>query len=409
MIEYAEVYELRVIREPHDPTLSVGLVMLGIVDDFTSLIWKVAYYGTGEFEIYARATEANISLLKPQRYVLTTSGGDSEVGIIERIEITADPEEGRMIAASGRMAKSILDRRIIYKPIYDAGDGGTGYIWHCAPKTLSGNVDEAVARLVMENTTDYNLSEAFLRGSRTIEAMAWLDDDLKSKYPETIAVDTATGAEEAEKQVTYKNLLDYTDGLLEEYGLGARLELDRADMLLHYRVYKGVSRSRSNHPEGEPLIFSQEMDNLTSTEYVYDDSALKTTAFIGGEGEGTDRKCAFAYEWIGGMARREVFVDASSITTQVEEGATPPAMEEYRKQLEAQGQQTVSQSPSEETLSGTLDITNSAIEYRKDFAVGDVVTIEDKWLGLAKDVRILTVTEVQDQNGYNIDMEYGDK
>ena len=402
MIDFVEIYRA---------DESGRLALDAVIDDFSSVIWEQAYFGVGEFEIYAPATPASLSALKGGRFVRTPGGGDEEIGIIERVEVTTDPEEGAMIAASGRMAKGILDRRIIYSPVFDPGEGGNGYIWRCNARTLSGRVDACAAGLVRDNAAAAgNPDPVHLRGDRTLPVMAWVAgaDDL-SRFPETISVATEEGEEDAEKQVTYKNLLDYTDGLLEEYGLGAYLWLDRDRMKLRYRVRKGASRSREDHPDGEPVIFSQAMDNLTSTAYAYDEAAKKTTALIGGEGEGTDRKLAFAFEWISGMERREVFVDASSITSEAEEGAPAVTMSDYRKQLETQGQQTIRQSPAEETLSGEMDITNAAVSYREDFGVGDIVTLEDSRLGLSKAVRILSVTEVQDSNGYQVKIEYGDK
>lgn len=402
MIDFVEIYRA---------DESGRLALDAVIDDFSSVIWEQTYFGVGEFEIYAPATPASLSALKGGRYVRTPGGGDEEIGIIERVEVTTDPEEGAMIAASGRMAKSILDRRIIYWPFYDAGEGGNGYIWHSNARTLKGRVDGCAINLVADNAAaPVNPDPARLKGDRSLPVLAFVDHvDNISHFPETISVTTEEGEEDAEKQVTYKNLLDYTDALLEEYGLGAYLWLDRDRMKLRYRVRKGATRTREDHPDGEPVIFSQEMDNLTSTAYAYDETAKKTTALIGGEGEGTDRKLAFAYEWVSGMERREVFVDASSITSEAEEGAPAVSLEDYRKQLEAQGQQTISQSPAEETLSGEMDITNAAVAYREDFGVGDIVTLEDSRLGLSKAVRILSVTEVQDSNGYQVKIEYGDK
>ena len=401
MMEYAEIYRLG----------ADGLEMVGIVDDFSRFYWKTDYFGAGQIEIKAPVTRNNLSLLKAGNYVLTPDGGETEVGIIERVGATTSLEEGTQIIASGRMAKSILDRRIIYSPVFDAGEGGNGYIWHSSAKTLTGKVDAAAALLVKENAAQPVNPDARLKGDRTLPAMAWDPADGVSKYPETIAVevktDVGTAEEDADKQVTYKNLLDYTDGLLQEYGLGARLWLDRGKMRLRYQVYKGRSLSRTNHPDGEPITFSQEMDNLTSTKYVYDESLTKTVAFIGGEGEGIERKCAFAYEWVSGMDRREVFVDASSITTETEEGEPPLSLEAYRKQLEAQGQQSVAESPIEETLTGEIDITNSPVRFRRDFYVGDIVTIEDTVLGLAIEARITSVTVSSDEKGPQIAVEYG--
>ena len=42
-----------------------------------------------------------------------------------------------------------------------------------------------------------------------------------------------------------------------------------------------------------------------------------------------------------------------------------------------------------------------------DYYLGDLVTIEDKYINKLVNVRILSVTEVQDDNGYNISLEYG--
>ena len=401
MIDYVEVYALG----------EGGLALQGVVDDFVSVIWKNEYYGAGEFEVYAPATAANLALLKGGRYLLRPDAGDREVAIIERVEVTWSPDEGRMITASGRMAKSVLDRRIIYDPIFDTGEGGDGYVWHFSGWKFTGKVDQAAKLLVRYNASlPRNNYPMYLKGNRQIPVLWFkMTEDGQSTEDAVISVSTDEGEEDAEKQVTYKNLLDYTDGLLKEYGLGAYLWLDREQMRLRYAVFKGKARSFSSHPDGEPIVFSQGMDNLRSTEYVYDESAKRTTAIIGGEGEGLERKGAFAYEWLSGMERREVFVDASSITSEVAEGEAPIALADYRRQLEAQGQQAVAESPAEETLSGEMDVTNANVLYRRDFFLGDIVTIEDEGLGLSADVRILSVTERQDGEGYNLEVEYGNE
>lgn len=407
MIEYVEIYSF----DESKPAGTRRLALEGLVDDFSSVIWKVDYYGSGQFEVYAPATPANLALLKGGRYVLRPDAGDAEVGIVERVEVTWSPDDGRMVAASGRMAKSLLERRIIYDPIYDSGEGGDGYVWHFSGWTFAGKVDQAAKLLVRYNASlPRNNYPTYLKGNRQIPVLWYkMPEDGESTHDAVISVSTDEGEQGAEKQVTYKNLLEYTDGLLKEYGLGARLWLDREMMLLRYEVYSGRTLASGNHPDGEPVLFSQEMDNLVDTTYVYDESAKRTVAIVAGEGEGLERKGAFAYEYVGGLERREVFVDASGITSEVDEGEAPVGLADYRRQLEAQGQQTVAQSPAEETLSGKMDVTNSHLAYRRDFRLGDVVTLEDSGLGLRADVRIVSVTEVQDEDGYNVDIEYGNE
>lgn len=387
MIEYVEIRDKNTRK------------VIGLIDTAKSVIWKTKYYGVGDFEIYVSANEETLSLLVEDNYVTRIDRDDC--GIIEKIEITDNPNDGRMIVASGRFCKSILDRRIVYEATL-AGVG-MNYYWTCAASILRGNVEMAVRELIEANAV--NAKDE----NRNIPEIHWTNDDITG-LTEKIVIDADANTEEtAEKQVTYKDLQEYTDGVLEEYALGAKMWLDRDLLKFRYKVFKGIDRSRDNTTGIAPLIFSQDFDNLNSSSYKLDKSTLKTTALIGGEGEGTERKCAFSYAWISGLQRRETFVDASSISSTYKDGEEEKTYtnEEYRKQLEAQGRQTIAALQKVETFDGELDLTNSDLCFGKDYAVGDMITIEDKKIGKYINARILSVTEVEDDDGYKIDVEYG--
>ena len=51
-------------------------------------------------------------------------------------------------------------------------------------------------------------------------------------------------------------------------------------------------------------------------------------------------------------------------------------------------------------------MTNGKYKYGVDFNLGDKVTVQDNKLGLYVDVRITACTEVQDQNGYMLKLQY---
>lgn len=387
MIEYVEIRDKNTRK------------VIGIIDTAKSIIWQSKYYGVGTFEIYVAASPENLTLLKEDNYVTRIDRDDC--GIIEKIEIDNNPQDGRMIAASGRFCKSILDRRIVY----EATLMGTGYnyYWACNPSILSGNVENAVRGLIEKNAV--NATEM----NRNIPEIHWTAADITG-LPETIVIDAAADTEEsAEKQVTYKDLQAYTDSVLEEYGLGAKMWLDRNLLKFRYKVFKGVDRSRDNTAGNQPLIFSQDFDNLNSSNYALDKSAYKTTALIGGEGEGTERKCAFSFAWIAGLDRRETFVDGSSLSSTYKEGEEEKSytIEQYRKMLEAQGRQAIAAAQKIETFDGELDLTNSELAFGEDYALGDIITIEDNAIGKYINARILSITEVQDDDGYKIDAEYG--
>lgn len=360
--------------------------LIGIIDNAKSIIWHCMYYGAGDFEIYAPCTPEAVSLLAAGNYV--TRYNDDNVGIIERVNITYNAQDGRMIIASGRFAKSLLDRRIIYTL--------SGY--SVSPTILRGNVEDAARKLVTQNA----INCTFDSGRNIAELVLGTDAGISK----TIVDDSGAAAD---KQVTHDNLLTYSDSLLEEYGIGAKCVLNDA-LKLAYTVYAGADRSADNSDGNEPVIFSQDFDNLISTTYSYDESLLKNTALIGGEGEGEARFHAIVKSSASGAARREVFVDASrsSRTYKDENGEEQTLTDsEYNGQLETVGLQAISSLSITETFDGEIDLTNGSFQYRRDFDIGDIVTIQDTEIGLYINARILEITEVQDDNGYQLNAVYG--
>ena len=361
--------------------------MLGIVDTAKSVIWHRRYYGVGDFEVYAPCTAENVALLAKGNYV--TRYDDIEVGIIEGVTVTNNPQDGKMIIARGRFAKSVLDRRIIYKR--------SGY--SVSPTILRGSVETAARSLVTENAVDC----PFDRG-RNIDELAF---GPHANTAPTIRDETGAASE---KQVTHDNLLTYTDSLLEEYGLGAYCGLNEL-LQLAYTVFAGVDRSIDNTAGNSPVIFSQDFDNLLSSEYAYDETGLKNTALIGGEGEGTARfHSVVKNASVTGLARREIFVDASSHSKKYrdesdEEKTLTDA--EYNAQLKTIGMQEIAEHVITETFNGKIDLTDSTFQYGRDFGLGDIVTVQDVEIGLYINARMLEITEVQDENGYQIDAVYG--
>ena len=78
---------------------------LGLIDDYTSLIWSRRYYEVGDFELDERVTDKNLKLLNVDlsttaRFIMRND--TTEVMRIEKIEIATDAEEGDFITASGR-------------------------------------------------------------------------------------------------------------------------------------------------------------------------------------------------------------------------------------------------------------------------------------------------------------------
>lgn len=357
--------------------------LLGIIDTAQSVIWHSKYYGVGDFEIYVQATPEIVALLQVGNFV--TRPDDLEVGIIESIHIADDPKRGTMVTATGRFAKSLLERRLIYKL--------TGTV--NTPTILRGNVETEVRRIVTENAISCPFDSKrniplLALGSLAGISLTIVDDD----------------GDAAQKQVSYENLLEYTDALLEEYGLGSTVILDVDARKLLYVIYAGADRSVDNSNGSDPIIFSKEFDNLTSSSYEYSTAGEKNVALIGGAGEGLERFYSLIGSTQSGIKRRELFVDAASINrtykddNDVEQQYTD---EEYTAMLNAAGKQQLAARTAMESFDGVLDVMNSPYQYNRDFALGDIVTEENHEIGKYANVRILEVLEAQDENGYSIE------
>lgn len=361
--------------------------IIGIVDVAKSIIWHSIYYGVGDFEIYVQATDNNIALLQVGNYV--TRQDNVEVGVIEQITYDFDIQEGYMITAVGRFAKSILDRRLIYKL------SGTVL----TPTILRGNVEIAIRQTVLDNAISCSFNSR-----RNIDFLGLAG--LKN-YPDII-VDTNGNA--AQKQVSHKNLMEYTDSVLQEYGMASRLIYNDSNKRLLYEVYKGEDRSTDNTDNNEAVVFSVDYDNLNSSNYLYNVKLLKNEALVGGSGEGLDRFYSLLTVNKSGLQLREIFVDAAGVNRKYEvDGEEHEYTDaEYSEMLKQKGQEELQEHIVNETFKGEVNASYGIWQYGRDFFLGDLVTIQDNKINKYIDTRITEATEVQDDNGYRVDVKFGE-
>lgn len=359
-----------------------ALERIGIIDIFQSVIWKTEYYGCGEFEIYAKLTPYSRERLTEGNYV--TKPADNQAGIIEAVEYTDDTDNGAMIIAKGRMCKSLIDRRLAYQL-----SGHT-----ITPVKASGNVAQAVQGIVQAH------AGATASAARTLGIIQGSDGGI------TKVITAATDEEEnSTRQSSYQNLLEFTDNILHEYECGSYIKIDGG---LVYDCYEGKDKSMENTAGNSPVIFSLDFDNLLSADYVRDSTSFKNFALIGGEGQGLDR----FYATLGsatGFERRETFVNAVNVPRKYMDGDTEKTYTDaqYTEMLTGQAATELTQLDITEKIECAINLARSPFKFGADFWLGDIVTIQDERLGLYANVRVLSATEVQDEGGYNITIEFG--
>lgn len=373
MIEYVEIRNQN--RE-----------IAGICDEYKSLIWRVDYYGTGDFEIYAPCTALNLALLIEDNIV--TRPDDENVGIIETVLYTFNINDGRMIVASGRFSKSILDRRIIYRKT------GTNQI---SATMLNGNVETAARSVVTMNAIDCSFDSA-----RNIPALV-----LGAHSGSTQELVDADG-NATTQQVTFDNLLTWTNEFLKNYKIGAKITLN-AEKKFEFVCYEGKNRAVDNTDGNDPVIFSQDFENLISSEFTIDATNYKNAAIIGGEGEGIARFCSFYIPQESGLDRRETFVDESKTAKKyVDSGGTERTLTnaQYNGNLCAIGGQKLAAMPILESFDGEINLNSLTFKYKTNYNIGDIVTVQDSDTKLYSNVRIVEICEVSDDKGYQITGKY---
>lgn len=332
--------------------------------------FELTYYGVGEFAVRAKASKKALAALKNGNYI--TLPNKPFIWVIEDIEPQYEAGQGYIITATGRQAKQILGKRIINKQTQ-----------------LSGDITTAVFGLIRDHAGE-NAGEV-----RKIEGLT----ELTSTVAKPIS----------EMQVSYSNLLDYTEELLKAHEVGADLTITD-DSAFSYKLYEGVDRS-------ETVIFSQTFDNLNSSKYRSSTRQERTHFLIGGQGEGTER---ILQEYDSapsarGIDRSEVFVDAKDISskytdadgTEKELDLTNEAEnKKYRGWLTERGIAKSAEHTKIETFEGEINIQNSRYIFGRDYNLGDRVRVQDNFMGVYITPRILKITMRQDRK-YSELVEYG--
>lgn len=231
--------------------LNSSFKKIGLIDDYTSLIWSRRYWEVGDFELYVQATEENMSLLSidpasTQLFIMRADNG--EVMAVETVEITVDPEEGNFITVSGRDLRKFLYQRVT---------------------TLTRSYGQAFDSPINEGTVEsqrYNVCRAIYD---MVKLECTNPSDTKRKIPylqsstqevegcdiSAITIDAAT------------NVGEKAEELCTDFRIGWKCEWEEKNSRMYLQCYEGADRTSY-------VIFSEEfcnLEGLTQTDTTRDD------------------------------------------------------------------------------------------------------------------------------------------
>lgn len=341
---------------------------IGLIDDYVSVIWRPAYYDVGDFELYLNASVKALNLLKKNYYLVRESDivADSEgnitytnVMIIKNFTLTTDEENGDFLAVTGKELKQLLHQRIVWKQT-----------------NLTGTAENAIRRLVTENAISPTDSKRVIP-TLTLGASAGLTDAI-------------------EKQVTGKHLDEVIVSICTAYNYGWEIFIYNSALV--FIVYQGVDRSFSQ-TEYPYVVFSEDFDNIIKSTYELKSDEYANTTLIGGEGEGLERIYTSVGDDRTGLDRFETFTDARDLSQNKDSETDAIPLNTYLTLLQERGRETLAALGVTEGFIGETLETN--FKYNKDYFMGDVVTIINKY-GISKDVRVLSVIQSKDDTGAKV-------
>ena len=354
---------------------SSEMELQGIVEKIASLIWTRRYWSCGEFKLLVPFTEEHSRMLVKNNIIMKR--GDDEAAQIRFVSITKNSQGLEEIEVQGKFLIAWIGKRIIKKQII-----------------TNDTTQNILYRIVRENVTN--------------------PADTARKIPD---VSIATDDEDTESGVIDYTSEQYTNAQLaaetaaKAAKLGIRMRTDARTGAHVFSVYEGRDLTAGNTAGNAPCIFSQEFDNIVEQEYTNSVENLKTTAFVGGEEkEGVARKVAEVGGSAAGLAREEVFINATDIVQEYEDDDGEQVTltdAEYLALLSARGAEELEQYA--ETLSfGSKINTFANLIYRTDYDLGDRVTCVNKRWGIRIDVRITEIAETYQNNVEEIDITFGE-
>jgi len=444
----------------------VNMIALNEIDMYTSMIWTDRYSSYGDFELRVPYTLENEKLFNNAKF-LTIDKSD-RVMVIEKRQSKTQVDKSDEFIISGRSADTLLDRRVIMGSMtfgiapHDEETNDTAsqnyaiddyLIWYGALcrviKPINGG-----DTLVLYNAEKGNLYLAnIVKAGANEEAKLTepIEDIVVALLSATVinptdptrrftnpswryVYSTDPKVKEIKMAASFSNtnLYDAMSSLLVGAGLGCKVTYNDETETMDFSIFMGVDHSVSQSTN--PIVnFKSSLDNLVSTDFITDDTAYKTCAYVVGEMDDKKTRTISVADEYGrvqqveypnpnycttwaqqvslsgtGMsyARREIIIDASDIsryqTVSYSNGysASDIAVTEsdYRSMLRTRGKTELMNMYSTYDLSAEI-LPDMFYKYMVDYTLGDVISIEDRFHNTIN----ASITELifsQDVSGY---------
>lgn len=347
--------------------------MMGVVDNYESFNFTKSFQGCGSWTLKLKPGRKAFDLLKVGRFIYLREGVS---GFIDSIDYDSSTDS---LTAYGKEMKGILGSRIVWGT-YDSNAPTLEWLYSLVETqcgTLCSNEDRTLVQCVSSN---------FMTETETIN-----------------------------KQVSYKNILDIHQELMDGVKMkgtkrlcGWSVDVDfymrGALPLFVYKFSLGADRTLSTG--FNPIIFSRSMDNFTNVTFTETQKNKANVVLAAGEGEGAQRKLETAGDTsLSGFSRKEAFVDCRDLQSEYSDAnGNKQTMTEaaYRKKLKQEAQDELIPD-NQVSIAGESVVTNDqALDL-----LGATVTVKDDLLGVEAEDCITEINIINDKDGTQTTLTIG--
>lgn len=333
---------------------------------YDSFKWVERYRDPGEFEIKAKLSSGLRTFLT--RGSLISHMETLDVGVIENHELVEAAGEEPQIRITGRTLDGYAMENRIVGAIFSSNPTPPPAEYLLAADTLADQVHKLIndhlgsTALANDQLTGVLPSVFSSVNEGPIEARVVKRQSLHKAVVELLAIN------------------DYGIRVIRRNGFS---EFPTATTLLY--IHKGVDRS-------DEVTFSSQTGDISDAEYLWSIKSLKNVAYVKGRyvevmvyGSGPPT----------GFDRRTMMVDASDLDDYFDTTPTGTDLTNIRNKMTIRGQQALENQ--QEVSITRADISpNSNLRYRKDYNIGDIVSIDGNFGDIEKR-RIIEFAQIDEK------------
>jgi hypothetical protein len=337
-----------------------------MIQNAKSIMWTERYREPGEFEIVGQLSSGLREFLPIG--TLISHADTLEVMFVENHEIDEDENSDPIIKITGRSLEAYLENRIVGSNGIRAHSNITEYI-------LAGNYTWLQIAVLINDHVNGNLypddnfinivTTSIVTGAGIVEPRNIRPDELHKTVLSLLEID------DLGIKVIRRNTFNAPNG---------------SSAQTVFCIHKGTDKSNS-------VIFSWKARDLDKLDYLWSDKKSKNSAMVIGRYVNTfvDTPGVIHYN------RRTMIVNADDIDGNLSAMPSGAQLTDIVNKMKVRGNQALhSQDRITITRADISDI--SQYHYRRDFNMGDLVTLDGNFGQIAV-MRVVEYVEIQDENG----------